>query len=131
MSNIGPLKVTSHVGRGFLHSADLFRHPERVVWEYVVNGLQYSEPGVSPLVRVSVETSPRRIRIADNGRGMDREGLAQFFTLHAENQDRVAGKPGRGYFGTGKSAAFAIANVLRLDTVRNGRRSMSSFAELT
>lgn len=124
MTNVEPLRVTTHVARGFLHSADLFRHPERVVWEYVVNGLEYTDPGVSPLVKVSVETNPQRIRIADNGRGMDREGLVQFFTLHAENPDRVAGKPGRGYFGTGKSAAFAIANVLRLDTVRNGRRSI-------
>lgn len=124
MNDAEPLRVTTHIARGFLHSADLFRHPERVVWEYVVNGLEYTDAGVAPLVKVSVEPNPRRIRIADNGRGMDREGLVQFFTLHAENQDRAAGKPGRGYFGTGKSAAFAIANVLRLDTVRNGRRSI-------
>jgi hypothetical protein len=124
MSKIDPLRVTTHVARGFLHSAELFRHPERVVWEYVVNGLEYTDPGVAPVVTVTVDTNPRRIRIADNGRGMDREGLAQFFTLHAENLDRAAGRPGRGYFGTGKSAAFAIANVLKLDTVRNGRHSV-------
>jgi hypothetical protein len=118
------LAVTTHVGRDILQSADLFRHPERVVWEYVVNGLEYTDPGTSPRVLVSIQSNPRRITIADNGRGMDRAGLVQFFTMHAENTDRAAGKPGRGFFGTGKSAAFAIANVLRLDTVRNGRRSI-------
>lgn len=116
--------VTTHVGRDLLQSADLFRHPERVVWEYVVNGLEYADQGVSPRVEVVIQSNPRRIKIADNGRGMDRAGLVQFFTMHAENQDRASGKPGRGYFGTGKSAAFAIANVLRIDTVRNGRRSI-------
>ena len=118
------LAVTTHIGRDILQSADLFRHPERVVWEYVVNGLEYTDPGTSPRVVVSIQSNPRRIIIADNGRGMDRTGLVQFFTMHAENTDRSAGKPGRGFFGTGKSAAFAIANVLRLDTVRNGRRSI-------
>lgn len=118
------LEVRTHVARDILQSADLFRHPERVVWEYVVNGLEYTDPGVAPRVEVSIQSSPRRIRISDNGRGMDKSGLVQFFTMHAENTDRAAGKPGRGFFGTGKSAAFAIANVLRLDTVRKRRRSI-------
>jgi hypothetical protein len=116
--------VTTHVGRDLLQSADLFRHPERVVWEYVVNGLQYTDPGVPPRVDVVIQSNPRRIKIADNGRGMDKSGLVQFFTMHAENQDRASGKPGRGFFGTGKSAAFAIANILNIDTVRDGRRSI-------
>ena len=43
--------------------------------------------------------------------------------MHGENIDRKAGRPGRGRFGTGKSAAFGIGDVLRLTTVRNGKRS--------
>jgi hypothetical protein len=38
------LKVTSHVGRDLLQSAQLFRHEHAVVWEYVSNGLQYKDP---------------------------------------------------------------------------------------
>jgi len=43
--------------------------------------------------------------------------------MHGENIDRVQGRPGRGRFGTGKSAAFGIADVLRVTTIRNGKRS--------
>lgn len=42
--------------------------------------------------------------------------------MHTENQDRAAGRPGRGYFGTGKSAAFGIANLLRITTVRENKK---------
>lgn len=35
------------------------------------------------------------------------------------------GGPARGEFGTGKSAAFGIANTLRVDTVRNGKRNVA------
>jgi hypothetical protein len=42
--------------------------------------------------------------------------------MHGENADMLQGRPGRGHFGTGKSAAFAIADGLRLTTVRDARR---------
>jgi hypothetical protein len=35
----------------------------------------------------------------------------------------MEGRIGRGMFGTGKSAAFGIADVLRITTARNGKRS--------
>jgi hypothetical protein len=54
---------------------------------------------------------------------MDWEGLQQFFVMHGENQDRREGRPGRGMFGTGKSAAFGVGETLRVRTVRAGRRS--------
>ena len=41
------LKVTSHVGRDLLASAASFKNEAVVVWEYVVNSLQYVDPGVS------------------------------------------------------------------------------------
>jgi hypothetical protein len=46
--------------------------------------------------------------------------------MHGENLERLAGRVGRGKFGTGKSAAFGIANTLRVDTVHNSRRNVVS-----
>src|SRR5262249_52469808 len=118
------IKVTSHVARDLLASAAAFKNEAGVVWEYVVNSLQYVDRGVSPKVQVQVNPSRRQIAISDNGRGMTAKDLQHFFTMHAENPDRVAGRLGRGKFGTGKSAAFGIANVLRVDTTRSGFRNV-------
>ena len=46
--SVATLKVTSHVGRDLLQSAQLFRHEHAVAWEYVSNGLQYKDPTVWP-----------------------------------------------------------------------------------
>lgn len=121
--SIDELKVTSHVGRDLLQSAALFKHEHSVVWEYVSNGLEYTEPGVNPTVKVIVDTKKHRIEISDNGRGMTFSDLHRFFQMHGENIDRKRGAPGRGLFGTGKSAAFGIANLLRVSTVHDGLRS--------
>lgn len=117
------LSVTSHVGRDLLQSSGLFKHEHAVVWEYASNGLQYVDPGTKPVVTVTIEAVERSITIADNGRGMSFDDLHGYFTMHGENVDRLRGRPGRGMFGTGKSAAFGIANKLRVTTVRNGFRS--------
>lgn len=113
--------VKSHVGRDVIQTAGLFKNERAVVWEYVVNALQYIDPATNPVVRVTLEPRRKRITIADNGRGMDWVGLRDFFVMHGENVDRKSGKPGRGRFGTGKSAAFGIADLLRITTVRNGK----------
>ena len=117
------LEVTSHVGRDLLQSAALFRHEHAVAWEYASNGLQYVDPGVQPVVRIQVDQENRSLTIIDNGRGMSIRDLAGYFTMQRENEDRRRGQPGRGMFGTGKSAAFGIANRLRVTTVSNGKRS--------
>jgi hypothetical protein len=117
------LKVTSHVGRDFLQSAQLFRHEHAVVWEYVSNGLQYKDPATKPTVVVEIDPKAKTIKISDNGRGMTMADLQRYFQMHGENLDRKQGRPGRGYFGTGKSAAFGIATSLTITTVRNGRLS--------
>jgi hypothetical protein len=119
MTALPQLKVTSHVGRDLLASAASFKNEAVVVWEYVVNSLQYVDPGVSPRIQVTVLPGGRGIRIADNGRGMSVPDLE-----HGENLERRAGRPGRGKFGTGKSAAFGIANTLHVDTARNGKRNV-------
>lgn len=119
----GQLFVKSHVARDLLQNAALFKTDKLVVWEYVSNGLQYIDDGTNPVVKVFLDSKKKRIVIADNGRGMDWKGLENFFIMHGENIDRKQGKPGRGRFGTGKSAAFGIADILRITTIRNGKRS--------
>jgi hypothetical protein len=123
MMVVNELRVTTHVGRDLLQSSQLFRHEHSVVWEYVSNGLQYRDPGTKPTAIVSVDVKAKRIQVRDNGRGMLMSDLHRYFQMHAENLDRIEGRPGRGYFGTGKSAAFGIANLLCITTVRGGRRS--------
>ncbi len=117
------LVIRSHVARDLLQSGAVFKTDKLVVWEYVSNGLQYVDPGVNPIIRIELESKRHRITIRDNGRGMDWADLQNFFVMHGENVDRRSGRSGRGRFGTGKSAAFGIADVLRISTVRNGRRS--------
>lgn len=117
------LAVVSHTPRDLLQNAAVFKTEKAVVWEYVSNGLEYVDVGISPVVDVKVQSKLKKIVVSDNGRGMDKQGLQNFFIMHGENIDRLEGKPGRGMFGTGKSAAFGIANVLRISTVRNGKRS--------
>lgn len=114
------LKLRTHVGRDLLSSAAAFKSDAAVVWEYVVNSIQYVDLGVTPKVLIQVSPKERRVEIHDNGRGMDEADLHNFFTLHGENLDRKRGRPGRGKFGTGKSAAFGIAKTLRIVTRRNG-----------
>jgi hypothetical protein len=125
MGDDGQLVVTSHVARDLLQSAALFKTDRNVVWEYVANGLQYVDPGVVPKVTVRLDGQHNRISVKDNGRGMDLTGLKNFFVMHGENVDRKRGAGGRGRFGTGKSAAFGIADILRVTTVRSSQRSVA------
>lgn len=118
------LFVKTHVARDLLQTAGLFADVPKATWEYVVNGLQYVDPGMKPRVEVVARTEPVRfIRVSDVGRGMDWEGLKNYFVMHAENQDRAQGIHGRGYFGTGKSAAFGIADCLTVTTRKGGKQS--------
>lgn len=124
MPNKSVLKVTTHVGRDLLQSAAGFKADHAVVWEYVVNGLQYVDEGTLPKVQVTVRPRAKEIEIADNGRGMNQPDLERFFTMHAENMDRLKGRPGRGKFGTGKAAAFGIGQSLKVETRRGGVRNV-------
>ena len=124
MNTNDQLALTMHVGRDLLSSASAFKAAPAVVWEYVVNSLQYVDRGVSPRVQVTVYPRKNVIEIHDNGEGMDREGLENFFIMHGENIERAKGRPGRGKFGTGKAAAFGIGNRLTIETSRNGVRNV-------
>lgn len=117
--------VRSHVGRDIIQSSQLFRTAEAAVWEYVVNSLEYVDPGKKPEVHVRLDQRNRRIVVSDNGRGMTERDLRNtYFVMHAENPDRKRGIGGRGQFGTGKSAAFGIGARLEVATVRNGVRNV-------
>src|SRR3990172_9424024 len=125
MNSKSMLKVTSHVGRDLLQAAASFKTDYAVVWEYVVNALQYVDEGVTPKVQVDVHSRARAIEISDNGRGMSSEDLGRYFTMHAENIDRLRGRAGRGKFGTGKSAGFGIGTSLEIDTRHNSMRNVA------
>lgn len=122
--------VKSHIARDLLQNAALFKTDRAIVWEYVANSLQYVERGRGPVVRVSLDSKNKKITIADNGRGMDWRGLHNFFVMHGENVDRKQGHPGRGRYGTGKSAAFGIADLLRITSVRSRKRSIVELTRL-
>src|SRR3954447_15137767 len=84
MAKVNDMKVTSHVGRDLLASAAAFKTEAAVIWEYVVNGLQYVDRGTIPRVSVQVRQSGHSIAISDNGRGMTDKDLQHYFTMHGE-----------------------------------------------
>jgi hypothetical protein len=121
VSSNDKINVSSHVARDFLQNSDYFSTPQKVLWEYISNSIDAAQEGI-PLVVVVTITSTR-IEIIDNGRGMSRSDLKNFFRMHGENKLRTSGKRVRGRFGTGKAAAFGIANSLTIDTVQNNLRN--------
>ena len=114
--------VQSHVARDFLQSSAYFNTVPKVVWEYVSNSLDNPRGGQAVHCRIHVGAD--RIVIQDDARGMTREDLGRFFTMHGENAERAAGRHVRGRFGTGKSAAFGLGNLLRVTSVKDGLRNV-------
>lgn len=113
------IRVTSHVARDLLQNAAYFNALPKAVAEYVTNAIDSAETGVP--VNCDVTIDGQEIVIADNGSGMTYEELSNFFQMHGENVQRKRGRAVRGKFGTGKSAAFGIANTLQIETVKNGQ----------
>ena len=116
------ISVTSHVSRDFLQNAAYFNTMPKLVWEYVANSLDASKQ--NELIVVFVEITSNFLTVSDNGAGMSRDELTNFFTMHGENIRRKKGRRVRGRFGTGKSAAFGLANTLQIDTTQNGSRNV-------
>ncbi|MHB8398676.1 MAG: ATP-binding protein [Candidatus Limnocylindrales bacterium] len=118
---MNPILVQSHVARDFLQGSAYFNTVPKVVWEYVSNSID--NPNGNQAVHCRVHIGGNQIVIQDDARGMSRDDLARFFTMHAENVERAAGRTVRGRFGTGKSAAFGLGSVLRVTSVKDGRRN--------
>ena len=116
------IKVTSNVPRDFLQNAAYFNTMPRVVWEYVANSLDAVKDDLLPIIAVDITNL--EVSISDNSRGMSEKELGSFFEMHGENPLRKKGKRVRGRFGTGKCAAFGLANSLRIDTVQAGLRNV-------
>lgn len=116
------IAVTSHVGRDLLQNAAYFNSAPKVVMEYVSNSIDNGPEGQT--IRVDVEIGQDGITITDNASGMSQKDLVHFFTMHGVNRQRKRGRKVRGRFGTGKSAAFGIADGLRVETVRDGKRNI-------
>jgi len=71
--------------------------------------------------RVDVTIAPEEITVADNGEGMDLEGLKQYFNVGSDLklQNPVSPKFGRdriGQFGIGKFASLAAAAAFEITT---------------
>jgi hypothetical protein len=113
------LRVTSHIARDLLQNAAYFSALPKAVAEYVTNAIDSAEAGAP--VRCEVVISEQEITISDNGSGMTYTELSNFFQMHGENIQRKRGRTVRGKFGTGKSAAFGIADILQIETVKEGK----------
>lgn len=121
MADSKNIEVTSHVARDFLQNSAYFNTMSKIVWEYVSNSLDAAKENSQ--VAVIVEISSNEVSISDDGMGMSREELGNFFRMHGENHHRKRGKRVRGRFGTGKSAAFGLANYLMIETVQSGLKN--------
>ena len=122
MSKQPSIEVTSHVARDFLQNAAYFYTMPKVVWEYVANSLDAVKDDI--LTVIAVEITSHEVSISDNSRGMSRKELGSFFEMHGENILRKQGQRVRGRFGTGKCAAFGLANSLRIDTTQAGLQNV-------
>jgi len=111
------LQVTSHVARDLLQNAAYFNAIPKAIAEYVTNAIDSAGPGLQ--IHCEVNIKDDGISISDNGSGMTYEELSNFFQMHGENIQRKRRRSVRGKFGTGKSAAFGIANSLRIETVKD------------
>ncbi|MBI4732832.1 MAG: ATP-binding protein, partial [Chloroflexi bacterium] len=116
------LRVTSHVARDLLQNAAYFNALPKAVAEYVTNAIDSAEPGTPVICDVTIADG--EVSIADNGSGMTYAELSNFFQMHGENIQRKRGRTVRGKFGTGKAAAFGVANTLQIETVKGGKRNV-------
>jgi len=121
---IDTIYATSDVARDILRNADYFSNPAKAIAEYVWNSLDNPKPGQSKVkCQIIIAGTGREgsIEIRDNASGMSKDELGNFFKMHAENVARKMGRKVRGMYGTGKCAAFGIANSLTVKTAKGGR----------
>ena len=118
------MKMKGNLGKAILQTAAQFSEPTSAIWEYVSNAIEYRESAEG--LRVSITLNEKEVSISDNSDGMDSEILKNFFTYSGENLARKNKQSSwlkRGMNGTGKIAAFGFADILVVDTVKNGIRN--------
>ena len=119
------LDMRVNIAKNLLQTAAQFADGPSAIWEYTSNSLEYRE---SPLnCKIDIQIDKNQIIISDNSDGMDQEILKYFFTVSGENQARKGKQKSwmkRGQFGTGKLAAFGIANELQVETVKDGLKNV-------
>lgn len=125
------LVLRSDVSNDLKQSADQIGSVAKALTEFVWNSVQYQPEGQAAEVAIIITRNRTggidEAYVIDNGRGMDQKDLQRFFTMHAENQDRLLGRMGRGRFGTGaKAAAMAVADELVVNTVKDGQRTIAT-----
>lgn len=119
--------ATSDVARDILQNSEYFTNPAKAIAEYVWNSLDNPKPGqvkVKCQVTIMGAGKDASIAIRDGASGMSKEELNNFFRMHGENIARKKGRKVRGRYGTGKCAAFGIADSLTVETVKNHRRNV-------
>jgi len=84
--------------------------------------------------KVVITVSAQQISIEDNGAGMDRQGIEQYFTIGSQekslHQHSAKFKRRRiGEFGIGKFAALAAAEAFEMETQRGDFRSRVFFSK--
>lgn len=123
--SISALNVTVNVGRAVLQRAMDFKTKQDALFEGIANAYEAYDLGEAASVDVTIATGKNGfVTIADKARGMDRNDLARFFSLHAHTERRVGGRNLRGYNGTGKVAPLVVGRTMRVDSVRNGYRNV-------
>ena len=83
MPKTNSIEVTSHVSRDFLQNSAYFNTMSKLIWEYVANSLDASSE--NEISVIFVEITSNFVTISDNGRGMSRNELGNFFQMHGEN----------------------------------------------
>lgn len=119
--------ATSDVARDIIQNAQYFSIPAKAIAEYVWNSLDNPRPDqvkVKCQVTIMGVGKDAIIDIRDNASGMSKEELNNFFKMHGENIARKKGRKVRGRYGTGKCAAFGIADSLTVQTVKNHKRNV-------
>jgi len=77
----------SDVDDGLMLECDRVR-TEQIVWNLIGNAIKFTPPGGRVSLQLALEAESVRIRITDNGRGIDAEYLPHIFDLFSQEADR-------------------------------------------
>lgn len=113
------LNVLEHLG------INLYSNVPSVLSEVVANAWDAD----APWVKIDIEEDPYRIVIQDGGSGMTRDEVnKRFLTVGYRKRDHEPGLTPKGRApmgrkGIGKLSLFSIADLITVETVKNGEKS--------